>query len=47
MTFPIGPYFKGVLKPVRMMVSKCEHAASIGTSDIKTGCNYFASILPR
>ena len=47
MTSPVGPYFKGALKPVRMLVSEYDRAASFGTGDIKTGGNYAASLLPN
>jgi len=47
MTSPVGPYFNGVLKPVRMMVSEYDRAAPFGTGDIKTGGNYAASLLPN
>jgi branched-chain amino acid aminotransferase len=47
MTSPVGPYFKGALKPVRMVVSDYDRAAPFGTGDIKTGGNYAASLLPN
>ena len=47
MTSPVGPYFKGTLKPVRMVVSDFDRAAPFGTGDIKTGGNYAASLLPN
>ena len=47
MTSPVGPYFKGTLKPVRMMVSEYDRAAPFGTGDIKTGGNYAASLFPN
>jgi len=47
MTSPVGPYFKGELKPVRMVVSEYDRAAPFGTGDIKTGGNYAASLLPN
>jgi branched-chain amino acid aminotransferase len=47
MTSPVGPYFKGDLKPVRMMVSDYDRAAPFGTGDIKTGGNYASSLLPN
>lgn len=47
MTSPVGPYFKGALKPVRMLVSEYDRAAQFGTGDIKTGGNYAASLLPN
>jgi len=47
MTSPVGPYFKGDLKPVRMMVSDYDRAAPFGTGNIKTGGNYASSLLPN
>jgi len=47
MTSPVGPYFKGTLRPVRMVVSDFDRAAPFGTGDIKTGGNYAASLLPN
>ena len=47
MTSPVGPYFKGALRPVRMMVSEYDRAAPFGTGDIKTGGNYASSLLPN
>jgi branched-chain amino acid aminotransferase len=47
MTSPVGPYFRGALKPVRMMVSEYDRAAPFGTGDIKTGGNYASSLFPN
>jgi branched-chain amino acid aminotransferase len=47
MTSPVGPYFKGALKPVRMLVSDYDRAAPFGTGDVKTGGNYASSLLPN
>jgi branched-chain amino acid aminotransferase len=47
MTSPVGPYFKGALRPVRMLVSDYDRAAPFGTGDIKTGGNYASSLLPN
>jgi branched-chain amino acid aminotransferase len=47
MTSPVGPYFKGEMKPVRMLVSEYDRAAPFGTGDIKTGGNYASSLLPN
>lgn len=45
---PVGPYFKGGLKPVSIWVSTDYHrAAPGGTGDAKTGGNYAASLLPQ
>lgn len=45
---PVGPYFKGGLKPISIWVST-EHNRSApgGTGDAKTGGNYAASLLPQ
>jgi branched-chain amino acid aminotransferase len=47
MTSPVGPYFKGDLKPVRMLISDYDRAAPFGTGSIKTGGNYASSLLPN
>jgi branched-chain amino acid aminotransferase len=47
MTSPVGPYFKGALKPVKMMVSEYDRAALFGIGDIKNGGNYDSSLLPN
>lgn len=47
MTTPVGPYFIGHLKPVRMMVTDYDRAAPFGTGAIKTGGNYASSLLPN
>lgn len=45
---PVGPYFKGGLKPVSIWVSTDYHrAAPGGTGSAKTGGNYAASLLPQ
>ncbi len=45
---PVGPYFKGGLKPVAIWVTDEYHrAAPGGTGDAKTGGNYAASLLPQ
>ncbi len=45
---PVGPYFKGGLKPVSIWVSDNYHrAAPGGTGNAKTGGNYAASLLPQ
>ncbi|MFT0762560.1 branched-chain amino acid aminotransferase [Scrofimicrobium sp. R131] len=45
---PVGPYFKGGLKPVSIWVSTDYHrAAPGGTGAAKTGGNYAASLLPQ
>jgi branched-chain amino acid aminotransferase len=47
MTSPVGPYFKGELKPVRMLITDYDRAAPFGTGSIKTGGNYASSLLPN
>lgn len=45
---PVGPYFKGGLKPVSIWISSDFHrAAPGGTGSAKTGGNYAASLLPQ
>ena len=45
---PVGPYFKGGLKPVSIWISTDYHrAAPGGTGSAKTGGNYAASLLPQ
>lgn len=45
---PVGPYFKGGLKPVAIWVTDEYHrAAPGGMGDAKTGGNYAASLLPQ
>ena len=43
---PVGPYFKGGITPVDMMICR-EHdrAAPLGTGDIKVGGNYAGSLI--
>ena len=42
---PVGPYFKGGIKPVDMLVSrKYDRAAPLGTGVYKVGGNYAASL---
>lgn len=42
---PVGPYFKGGLKPVLLSVSEYDRAAPRGTGAAKVGGNYAASLL--
>jgi branched-chain amino acid aminotransferase len=43
---PVGPYFKGGIKPVDMMICRdWDRAAPLGTGHIKVGGNYAASLL--
>jgi len=41
---PVGPYFKGGAKPVRLCVSTLDRAAPHGTGHIKAGLNYAMSL---
>ncbi len=42
---PVGPYFKGGLKPIRLIVMEdCDRAAPHGLGDAKTGGNYAAGL---
>lgn len=41
---PVGPYFKGGLKPVNFMIADYDRAAPRGTGNIKAGGNYAASL---
>lgn len=43
---PVGPYFKGGLKPIKLCVSKYDRAAPHGTGKIKAGLNYAMSLKP-
>lgn len=43
---PVGPYFKGGLKPIKLCVSKYDRAAPHGTGNIKAGLNYAMSLKP-
>ncbi len=43
---PVGPYFKGGIKPIRICVSDFDRAAPHGTGDIKAGLNYAMSLHP-
>ncbi len=43
---PVGPYFKGGVKPIRIMVSSFDRAAPHGTGHIKAGLNYAMSLYP-
>lgn len=44
---PVGPYFKGGLKPVNFMIADFDRAAPRGTGSIKVGGNYAASLTPH
>ncbi len=42
---PVGPYFKGGIKPVNMMICRdVDRAAPLGTGTFKVGGNYAASL---
>lgn len=41
---PVGPYFKGGVKPIKICVSKYDRAAPRGTGHIKAGLNYAMSL---
>lgn len=42
---PVGPYFKGGIKPVNMLICrKYDRAAPVGTGTFKVGGNYAASL---
>lgn len=43
---PVGPYFKGGVKPIRLLLSDYDRAAPHGTGHIKAGLNYAMSIYP-
>lgn len=41
---PVGPYFKGGVKPIVVRISDLDRAAPHGTGDIKAGLNYAMSL---
>lgn len=43
---PVGPYFKGGIKPLTLKVSEYDRAAPRGTGHIKAGLNYAMSLNP-
>ncbi len=43
---PVGPYFKGGVKPIALKVSDYDRAAPHGTGSIKAGLNYAMSLHP-
>ncbi|MBR1692141.1 MAG: branched-chain amino acid aminotransferase [Lachnospiraceae bacterium] len=45
-TTPVGPYFKGGVKPLTLCVSDYDRAAPRGTGHIKAGLNYAMSLYP-
>lgn len=44
---PVGPYFKGGLKPVNFTTTDFDRAAPSGTGTVKVGGNYAASFYPH
>jgi branched-chain amino acid aminotransferase len=44
---PVGPYFKGGMQPIRVMVSEYDRAAPLGTGHIKVGGNYAGALRHR
>ena len=43
---PVGPYYKGGVKPVKLQVPEFDRAAPHGTGTIKAGLNYAMSLHP-
>ena len=43
---PVGPYYKGGVKPVKLQVPEFDRAATHGTGNIKAGLNYAMSLHP-
>ncbi len=41
---PVGPYYKGGAKPIKVKISDFDRAAPRGTGDIKAGLNYAMSL---
>ena len=41
---PVGPYFKGGIRPLRLKVSGYDRAAPVGTGHVKAGLNYAMSL---
>ncbi|MBY4797646.1 branched-chain amino acid aminotransferase [Collinsella sp. AGMB00827] len=41
---PVGPYFKGGLKPISLRIAEFDRAAPHGTGNIKAGLNYAMSL---
>lgn len=41
---PVGPYYSGGVKPVRLRISEYDRAAPHGTGNIKAGLNYAMSL---
>ena len=43
-TSPVGPYFKGGVKPITLRVPDFDRAAPLGTGHVKAGLNYAMSL---
>ena len=43
-TTPVGPYFKGGAKPIKIRITDFDRAAPHGTGHIKAGLNYAMSL---
>ena len=43
---PVGPYFKGGIKPLTLRISDFDRAAPRGTGNVKAGLNYAMSLYP-
>lgn len=43
---PVGPYFKGGIRPLTLRISDFDRAAPRGTGHIKAGLNYAMSLFP-
>ncbi len=43
---PVGPYYSGGVKPVKLKISEYDRAAPHGTGNIKAGLNYAMSLYP-
>ena len=41
---PVGPYFKGGVKPLTLRISDFDRAAPVGTGHVKAGLNYAMSL---
>jgi len=41
---PVGPYFKGGVRPLKLKVSGYDRAAPVGTGHVKAGLNYAMSL---
>jgi len=44
---PVGPYYKGGMSMIKLVVSEYDRAAPYGTGAVKVGGNYAASFLPH